>query len=45
MGSRPEKSALVVLTNGQNGLRACQAIVRAAFGPDHPALEFRMLSY
>jgi CubicO group peptidase (beta-lactamase class C family) len=45
MGSLEERSAVVVLTNSGNGLRACQAIVRAVLGNDHPALSFRMLQY
>jgi hypothetical protein len=45
IGSRKGRSGVLVLTNGKNGLRACQAIVRALMGNDHPALSFRMLQY
>jgi CubicO group peptidase (beta-lactamase class C family) len=45
IGSRKDRSAVLVLTNSRNGLRVCQAVVRALLGNDHPALSFKMLQY
>ncbi len=44
-GSRDAATAVVVLTNGKTGLRACRPIVEAVFPGEHPALGFRMLNY
>jgi CubicO group peptidase (beta-lactamase class C family) len=37
---RDEGSALVVMTNSGNGLRACQEIVPRALGREQPAFEW-----
>jgi CubicO group peptidase (beta-lactamase class C family) len=37
VASRPKKSAVVVMTNSDNGLRICKEIVVAAIGGEHPA--------
>ncbi len=44
-GSRDAATAVVVLTNGKTGLKACRPIVETVFPGEHPALGFRMLNY
>ena len=36
----PSRSAIVVFTNGNNGMRLCEAAVIAASGHDHPAFDW-----
>ncbi len=36
----PSRSAIVVFTNGNNGMRLCEAAVTAASGHDHPAFDW-----
>lgn len=44
-GSRSEKRAIVCLTNGEAGLKACRPLIETVFPGSHPALKFRMLNY
>ena len=36
----PSRSAIVVFTNGNNGMRLCEAAVTAGSGHDHPAFDW-----
>lgn len=43
VGYRDQRLALVLLTNGDGGLRVAEPVVQAALGGDHPAFQFRMV--
>ncbi|MBR8831810.1 MAG: Protein flp [Chroococcopsis gigantea SAG 12.99] len=45
MGSRESKTAIVVLTNSENGLKICEPIVNLVLGSPHPAFRFSMINY
>jgi CubicO group peptidase (beta-lactamase class C family) len=40
-----DRSGVVVLTHGTRGLRVGRDVVKALYGPHHPALDFKMLDY
>jgi len=45
LASRNLKTGIVLLTNGQNGLKICKEIVRRSIGGQHPAFDFGMINY
>lgn len=45
VASRNLKTGMVLLTNGQNGLRICKEIVLRSIGGQHPAFDFDMINY
>lgn len=45
LGSRNLRTGMVILTNGENGLRICRNLVTAALGGQHPAFDFDMIDY
>jgi hypothetical protein len=44
-GSRNTGCAIVILTNGANGLRVCRPIIEHALHGPHPFLSYSMVNY
>jgi len=44
-GSRSLQTAIVILTNAQNGLRIAPEVVNKTIGGEHPAFSFGMIDY
>jgi len=45
IGSIEKQTAIVILTNSQNGLKICPDIVKNSLGGKHPAFSFPMIRY
>jgi CubicO group peptidase (beta-lactamase class C family) len=45
LGSKDDQTAIVILTNSQNGLKICEDTVNFTIGGEHPAFNFSMIEY